>query len=146
MVVRGCSSIEEIGRISVFLDLESAQLEYLVPHSYIRDYQRDEIVTHEGDRLIPQLHALSTGMLEIKKTAANGKETLMRLIPPGEIFAAPAIFGDGISPATVVAQVDSQVLTVEREALLEVIRHSPEVALRGGKLIVKDWQELEEIT
>ena len=142
MVVRVCSSIEEIGRISVFLDLESAQLKYLVPHSYIRDYQRDEIVMHEGDRLISQLHALSTGMLQIKKTAGNGKETLMRLIPPGEIFAAPAIFGDGISPATVVAQVDSQVLTVEREALLEVIRQSPEVALRILSVFNQRLQQL----
>ena len=55
----------------------------------------------EGDRLSPQLHALITGRLEIKKTADNGKETLVRLIPAGELFAAPAIFGNGIAPAMV---------------------------------------------
>ncbi|KST66355.1 Crp/Fnr family transcriptional regulator [Mastigocoleus testarum] len=142
MLIRGHSSIEQIAKISVFLDLETAQLEYLVPHSCIRDYQRNEIIVHEGDRLPPQLHALSTGILQIKKTATNGKETLVRLIPPGEIFAAPAIFGDGISPATVIAQVDSQVLTVEKEALLEVIRHHPEIALRILSVFNQRLQQL----
>ena len=129
MLVRGCSSVEQIANISVFQNLETAQLEYLVPYSYIRDYQRDEVVMSEGDRLPAQLHALSAGMLQIQKNTATGKETILRLIPAGEIFAAPAILGNGISPATVVCQENSQVLTIEKEALLEVIRHTPEITL-----------------
>ncbi len=142
MLIRGCSSVEEIGRISVFTDLETVELESLLTHSSIRIYQQDEIIVHEGDRLLPQLYALSTGILQIKKTAVNGKETLVRLIPPGEIFAAPAIFGDGISPATAIAQVESQVLTVEREALLEAIRHHPEIALRILSIFNQRLQQL----
>lgn len=142
MLVRGCSSIEQIGRISIFIGLETAQLEFLLPYSCIQDYQQDEIIVHEGDRLLPKIHVLSTGILQIKKTAANGKETLVRLILPGEIFAAPAIFGDGISPATVIAQIDSQVLTVEREALLEVIRHTPEISLRILSVFNERLQQL----
>ena len=96
----------------------------------------------EGDRLPQQLHGLITGRLEIKKTAANGKETVMRLIPPGELFAAPAIFGNGIAPATVICQLESQVLTIDREALLTAIAHTPEISLRILEVFNQRLQQL----
>ena len=83
-----------------------------------------------------------TGRLEIKKTAANGKETVVRLIPAGELFAAPAIFGNGISPATVICQVESQVLTIDREALLTAISHAPEISLRILEVFNQRLQQL----
>jgi CRP-like cAMP-binding protein len=46
------------------------------------------------------------------------------------MFAAPAVFGNRVAPAMVVAYVDSLVLTLEREALLDTIRQTPEVALQ----------------
>lgn len=129
MLVKGYSSLAQLQQLSIFQDLAIAQLESLIKCSYIKEYQQDEIVMHEGDRIPAQLHGLITGRLEIKKTADNGKETIVRLIPPGELFAAPAIFGNGIAPATVISQVESKILTIDRQALLEVISQSPEISL-----------------
>ena len=142
MIVKGCSSIAQLKQISIFQDLETTQLESLVPYSYIREYQKDEIVMREGDRIPPQLHALMTGRLEIRKTASSGKETVVRLIPAGELFAAPAIFGNGISPAMVICQVKSQVLTIDRDALLKAISHSPEISLRIIEVFNQRLQQL----
>ena len=66
----------------------------------------------------------------------------MRLIPAGELFAAPAIFGNGISPATVICQIESQVLTIDREALLKAISHSPEISLRILEVFNQRLQQL----
>ena len=142
MIFKGCSSCAQLQQISIFHDLATTELENLVPYSYVREYQQDEIVMQEGERLPQKLHALITGRLEIKKTTASGKETVVRLIPAGELFAAPAIFGDEISPATVICQVKSQVLTIEREALLKAISHSPEISLRILKVFNQRLQQL----
>ena len=142
MLVKGYSSVAQLQQLSIFQDLEIAQLESLVRCSYVREYQQDEIVMHEGDRIPQQLHGLITGRVVIKKTADNGKETIVRLIPPGELFAAPAIFGNGIAPATVIAQVESQVLTIDREALLQVISQSPEISLRILEVFNQRLQQL----
>ncbi|MEO1377097.1 MAG: Crp/Fnr family transcriptional regulator [Cyanobacteria bacterium J06635_10] len=142
MIVKACSSIAQLKQISIFKDLATAELENLVPYSYVRVYQEDEIVMHEGDNLSQQLHALIVGKLEIKKTAANGKETVIRFIRDGELFAAPAIFGNGISPATAIAQVKSQVLTIDREALLKVISQSPEISLKILEVFNQRLQQL----
>ncbi|HHP7231709.1 MAG TPA: Crp/Fnr family transcriptional regulator [Xenococcaceae cyanobacterium] len=142
MIVQGYSSLAQLQQISIFQDLATSQLEKLVPYSYVREYQPAEIVMQEGDRLSPQLYALITGRLEIKKTATNGKETVVRLIPPGELFAAPAIFGNGIAPATVISPIDSQILTIDREALLQTIAQAPEISL---KIIEAFNQRLQQL-
>lgn len=142
MLVKGYSSLAQLQQLSIFQDLAIAQLESLVGCSYVKEYQQDEIVMHEGDRIPQQLHGLITGRLEIKKTADNGKETIVRLIPPGELFAAPAIFGNGISPATVICQVESQVLTIDRSALLQIISQSPEISLRILEVFNQRLQQL----
>lgn len=142
MIVKGCSSIAQLKQISIFQDLATTHLENLIPYSYVREYQQDEIIMHEGDDLPQQLHALIVGKLEIKKTAVNGKETVVRLIPAGELFAAPAIFGNGISPATVICQLKSQVLTIEREVLLKVISESPEISLKIIEVFNQRLQQL----
>jgi CRP-like cAMP-binding protein len=123
-------TIEQLARVRVLQNLETPALAALLPHTRLRSYRKGEIVFQEGDPLPAQLHVLIDGILSIKKTASTGKETLVRTLPAGEIFAAPAVFGNRIAPAMVVAHVDSLVLTLEREALLDTIRQTPEVALQ----------------
>lgn len=142
MLFKGCSSLVQLQQISIFQDLATKELESLIPYSYVREYQHQEIVMHEGDRLPQQLHALISGRLEIEKTGDNGKQTILRFIPPGEIFAAPAIFGNGISPAMVVCQQESAVLTIERDALLQVIGRFPEISLKIIQVFNQRLQQL----
>lgn len=124
------ATTEELSQILVFSALELPELERLQLHTAIKDYQQGEIVMQEGDRLPTKLYTLLSGSLRITKTAATGKETILRTLLAGEIFAAPALFGNGIAPATVTAESNSRILTVERDALLEAIRQTPEIALR----------------
>lgn len=124
------ATVEQLAHIFIFSELEAEQLEQLVPHTQVRHYLPEEIILHEGDELPAKLHALLCGTIQINKTAPTGKETILRILSGGEIFAAPALFGNGIAPATVVAIEKSQVLIVERQALLEAIGQNPELALR----------------
>ena len=73
MIVKGCSSIAQLKQISIFQDLAIVQLESLVPYSYVREYQQNEIIMHEGDVLPLQLHALIScnGNLSSKVTNIN---------------------------------------------------------------------------
>jgi CRP/FNR family transcriptional regulator, cyclic AMP receptor protein len=138
------ATIEQLARVQVLKPLDVSSLQRLQPHSWVRVYQSHEIVMHEGDRLPAQLYALVEGTVEIKKTASTGKETLVRIINAGELFAAPAIFGNRIAPATVSTQVDSQVLTVKREALLDTIAQTPEVALHILEVFNQRLQQLHD--
>jgi CRP-like cAMP-binding protein len=124
------ASIEQLAEVSVLKDLQISDLAALQPYAILRPYQKEEVVMSEGDRLPLQLYALLQGQLRLTRIGTSGKETLLRTLLSGEIFAAPALVGDSIAPATIIAMMDSQVLTIQREALLQQIRNTPEVAFR----------------
>lgn len=138
------ATVEELSNILVFAALTSPELEHLQPHTSVQDYQQGEIVMQEGDRLPARLYCVLNGSLRVTKTAATGKETILRTLLAGEIFAAPALFGNGIAPATVTAESNSRILTVERDALLEAIRQTPELALRMLSVFNQRIQELHD--
>lgn len=82
------ATIAELYQILIFRDLEPKELEHLQPYSQVQHYQQGEILMHEGDCLPAKLYNLLRGSLRISKTASTGKETILRTILAGEIFAA----------------------------------------------------------
>ncbi|MEH2002701.1 MAG: Crp/Fnr family transcriptional regulator [Nostoc sp.] len=138
-------TIEQLRQISLFSGLDLDQLVQLRTHAVVKQYLRGEIILHEGDRLPAKLFAVLGGRIEIKKTAATGKETILRMLPVGELFAAPALFGDGVAPATVVAEQDCQILTIERTTLLEMIQNTPELALQIIAVLTERLQLLHQV-
>lgn len=138
-------TIEQLRQISLFSGLDLDQLVKLRTHAVVKQYLQKEIILHEGDRLPAKLFAVLGGRIEIKKTAATGKETILRMLPAGELFAAPALFGDGVAPATVVAEQDCQILTIERTILLEMIQNTPELALQIIAVLTERLQLLHQV-
>ncbi|MBE9189187.1 Crp/Fnr family transcriptional regulator [Gloeocapsopsis crepidinum LEGE 06123] len=138
------ASIEQISQVSVLAGLETLDKFKLQPYTQIRQYCQGEIVFHEGDRLLAKLYALIDGELRVTKIATTGKETILRTLTLGEIFAAPALLGDGIAPATVTAETNCQILTVERDALLTTIQQNPDIALKMLMVFNSRLQQLHE--
>ncbi|MEM9135918.1 MAG: Crp/Fnr family transcriptional regulator [Cyanobacteria bacterium P01_F01_bin.42] len=136
------ATVEQLAALALFTELRPADLEALQPHTEIQDYRKGEIVVHEGDQFPAKLHVLFTGELQVQKTAATGKETILRRLGAGDMFAAPALFGNALAPATVSALQDCQVLTVAKSALIAAIQETPEVALR---ILVVFNQRLQQL-
>lgn len=138
------ATLEQLAAIAVFAHLTQEQLVNLQSYAIAQPYQVGEVVMHEGDRLPSRLYALLDGVLRVSKTAITGKETILRSLAQGDIFAAPALFGNGIAPATVTAESAAQVLMVDREALLQVIQANPEIALAMMSVYNQRLQRLHD--
>ncbi|MBC1236208.1 Crp/Fnr family transcriptional regulator [Nostoc sp. 2RC] len=137
-------TVEQLKQIPLLSGLELQQLLALQAHAMVKQYFPGEIILHEGDPLPGQLFAVLGGRIEIKKIAATGKETILRTLPAGEIFAATALLENGFAPATVVAQQNCKILMLERTALLALIHHTPEVALRIIAVLTERLQHLHQ--
>lgn len=138
------ASLEQLSQIIVFSGLETADKVNLQPYTQVQRYRKGEIILHAGDVLPAKLYAVVSGAIQVTKTAITGKETILRALAAGEIFAAPALLGNGISPATVTAESDCEILTVERDALLKAIGQNPEIALRMLTVFNSRIQQLHE--
>jgi CRP/FNR family transcriptional regulator, cyclic AMP receptor protein len=138
------ATVDQLVQIQVFAQLQPSELEGLQPYSRVQNYQTGEIVMQECDRIPAKLFALLNGSLRVSKTATTGKETILRTLTSGEIFAAPALLGNAIAPATVAAESNCQIITVEKDALLEAIRNNPEIALRMLMVFNQRLQQLHD--
>jgi CRP/FNR family transcriptional regulator, cyclic AMP receptor protein len=123
------ATIKQLCRIMIFSKLQRDSLEQMRSHTQVKKYPQGEMIFREGDTLPEKLYGLVDGKIRVLKIASTGKETVLRTLNGGEIFAAPAFLGNGIAPATVSALVDCEIVTVERGALLDAIRETPEIAL-----------------
>ncbi len=138
-------TMEQLQEIPLFSGLALDQLAQLQAHAVVKHYLPGEIILHEGERLPAQLFTVLSGRIGVKKTASTGKETILRTLPAGELFAAPALLGNGSAPATVVAEQDCQILTIERTALLEMIQNAPDLALQIIAVLTERLQHLHQV-
>ena len=124
------ATASQLEQISLFQAISADWLDFLAPYTEICHYREAEIIVHEGEIFAPRLHVVFSGRVLVKKLSVSGKETVLRQLSSGEMFAAPALFGDQVSPATVLTLEPSAVLFVQKAALFEAIRATPRVALQ----------------
>lgn len=131
----------DLARLDFFKGLEEAELRHLGSQARVRLCSSNEVLFHEGDPLEPALRILLSGGLEIRKSAASGKETVVRLIHPGEIFAMAALFDRKVAPGTVVSPGKSEILEIRMTDIEAHLAENPTLAM---KLLVAFAQRLRE--
>ena len=73
---------------------------------------------------------VSSGRVKVFKLAPDGKEQILHVWGPGEVFGEVAVFEGGSYPAHAEAIEPSRTLFFPRRDLLEAIGRQPELALR----------------
>jgi len=74
-------------------------------------------------------YVVLAGQVKISKLAPDGREQIIHLYGPGEPFAEVPVFAGGRFPANAQATRDSRLLFFPREALLDLLRREPGLAL-----------------
>lgn len=92
----------------------------------------------------PFFHALTSGTLQILKRAYSGKETSIRLVEAGEIFAWAALLDGKPAPATALAMTRSCVLLLPQQATMALMTREPTLALRLLVTLAERLRELHE--
>lgn len=123
-------SVDILANLKIFAGLDPRHLEALASISALRTVERGACVFHEGEPMPPCFHILALGTIQIVKSAASGKETAIRLIGPGEVFAWAAILDGGLAPASARALTPARVIKIPQAALLQLLAENPQVALR----------------
>lgn len=80
------------------------------------------------------LFLVETGRLKLTQLTAEGREVIVRIVGPGEVFAAMAVLDGKAYPFTAEAVEEGEVLAWPRSLLSELFRLHPE--LQAGVLAV----------
>lgn len=89
--------------------------------------RRGEILFNEGDDG-NQLYVVTEGKIKLGRTSPDGRENLLAILGPGQMFGELSFFDPGPRSATATAVTDVELKSLGHEALSPVLNAHPDVA------------------
>jgi len=120
--------VAALRRVPLFSALPPALLDEVARLSRVRRVHKGELLFSEGDPA-DVLPLLLSGQAKLVRTGPDGREQLLHLVRAPASFAEAAVFGPGVFPASTTVVESGLLATVDRPALLDLLRRRPEMAL-----------------
>ena len=89
---------------------------------------RGDVLFNEGDSG-SQLYVVIEGKIKLGRTSADGRENLLAILGPGQMFGELSFFDPGPRSATATAVTDVELKSLGHDALSPVLATHPDVAL-----------------
>lgn len=89
--------------------------------------RRGEVLFHEGDSG-DKLYVVLEGKVKLGRTSSDGRENLLAIMGPGQMFGELSLFDPGPRSATVTCVTDAEFASLSHEDLLRWLEGRPVVA------------------
>ena len=113
----------------LFTGLAQSDLQNIADVTVVKSLAKDEYLFHEGDPAVG-FYVVQRGAVNIHRVTATGKEQVIHVFRTGDSFAEVALAAPTGYPADARALEDTQVLLVQKDGILALLKRQPELALR----------------
>jgi CRP/FNR family transcriptional regulator, dissimilatory nitrate respiration regulator len=113
----------------IFSGLPAGDLEAVAEFSQVKNLAKGQYLFSEGET-VNGFYIVRTGIVNVHRTAATGKEQVIHLFRAGESFAEAALVSATGYPANARAVEESQVILVPKSGMLHLLQRRPDLALR----------------
>lgn len=127
--LKNALTVHTLRSCNLFAGLPAADLEKVAAITAVRSLAGEEYLFHEGEPA-RGFYVVQQGAINVHRLNASGKERVIHIFRPGESFAEAALSTDRGYPADARAVGSSQVLVVQKEGVLDLIKRQPDLALR----------------
>jgi CRP/FNR family transcriptional regulator len=127
-------------RSAFFAGLANDDLEALSGAMFQRSYPAGQIVLLEG-AASSVLYVVQAGRLKLFKTSPKGREQVLRLLRPGDMFNEVAVFDEGPNPASAQAIEDCTLYLLRRRDLLRFVTERPGIAVAITRTFARRLRE-----
>jgi len=124
----GLSETELLAKVPLFSGLPDEERERLGSLLRSRRYTRGEVIFLEGDEGTA-LCLIAEGRIRIQLTGADGREVVINVYGPGEIFGEMALLDGEPRSADAIAQDGSRVYWLQREDFAAFLDSHPRAAM-----------------
>ena len=142
-------SINKLSNIPIFVDLDDDEINDVEKNCTPRNYPKSSMIILEeefGDIVF----IIVSGTVKITRVNDEGKEVILSLLGPGEIFGEMAILDGEARSANALAQEDCELLAIQRSEFLSMLRRNFKIsfALMGelAKRLRKSDQQIEALS
>ncbi len=119
---------ETISKCTLFSGLPEQQIEDVMAISFEKSFGRGESVFFEGDDG-NGLYVIATGKVKVYKMSPDGKEQILHIFGPGEVFGEVPVFHGKPFPASAECLVKSRLLFFPRQKFVNLVYANPSIAL-----------------
>jgi CRP-like cAMP-binding protein len=90
--------------------------------------RRGQVLFRQGE-VGDRLYVIADGKVKLGRVASDGRESLLSLLGPGDMFGELSLFDPGPRTSTAAVVADAQVCALERRALEPLLWQRPDLAL-----------------
>jgi CRP/FNR family transcriptional regulator len=140
--------MKQLRKVSLFKDFSDTEMKELEPYLSTFTYRKRETIFSEGEP--PEwFYLVLSGKIKITKLSHEGKEIILEVISPTDIFGGVAVIKGFPYPANAVAMEDSEVLRVSRKSLMRLVDRFPNlmycIAMQLGDRMKSSYESLKNI-
>ena len=135
-------ALQTLAASELFSDLSEAELRELEQSTRLIMLRRGELLYMQGDPR-RSLHQLKSGRIKLSRISVDGKEFILDLVAPGEIFGEMTLLEDEPRDTMAVALEDSQVLAISVAKIEALLQRRPELIWKVAKLIGRRRKRFE---
>jgi CRP/FNR family transcriptional regulator, dissimilatory nitrate respiration regulator len=121
--------INALRSCALFAGMPTPDLEKIADATVIKSLEKGEYLFREGDPA-SGFYIVQSGSVNVHRVNAVGKEQIIHIFRMGESFAEVALASETGYPADARALESTQVLLVQKDGILALLRRQPELALR----------------
>ncbi|NPV59155.1 MAG: Crp/Fnr family transcriptional regulator [Actinobacteria bacterium] len=122
------SKVNIFWKIPMFEFLEAEELDRLYSLCATERFAKGEYIFLECDQP-KNLYVVVKGEVKLLKQTEDGRETIVEMAYPGEIFGEEAVFDGQPYPMTAQALEDVELLSISRGDFFSFLRDNPDLAL-----------------
>ena len=120
----GMQDIELLGRSELFSAFDEAELEQIVDQARPLSCERNHVIFEEGDEAA-ELYVVKSGRVAVGRRSVDGRESLVALMEPGDLFGEMPLFDQGNRSASARALERSVVLRIPYGPVREALDRDP---------------------
>ena len=120
---------EVIRRAPLFTALDDATAKSLIASMDSVKIAKAGVLFKEGDEG-EHVYVITEGKLKLGTSSGDGRENLLSILGPGDMFGELSLFDPGPRTSTATAVTDAKLLSLSHEKLIPWLRENPDVSLQ----------------
>lgn len=127
----------------IFCSLNRDALDDISDHKVMNNYKKGQTIFFQGNPPLG-LYCVSTGKIKITRTCNDGKESIVRIVGPGDVLGHRSLFSKEKYEATATVLEDASICFIEKNYIYEAIQKHPSIAMAMIEKLSRDMGMAEK--
>lgn len=129
-------------QVDLFAEMSDEEMRDLSSVTTLREYARGRVVLGEGEHA-RRLYILKRGHVKLSAYSPEGREQILALLDPGDVFGAESLVGLGETAHAEVFE-DALICEVPSTVFEAIVQRRPQLALRVIRILAERLAAVEE--